>query len=563
MRAPISVRLRDGVRDEFVDRDVSGLTFRKEVGAGHHSASFSLNAPLDKWDALGPNDKCDFYDARTTRPLFSGYTQQPTPTRGRYGESFALTLLGGASLTEDRTEKLPYLRKGVDFWVQEDQLAQLADANVSAGTAYPTGTRLGLNSLLLQFANGQALVTGSEIGLRDYGFTDSIMVPGALLANRIAGLISTDARFRIYGDVTAGTPYQILNAGLNTTAAGISWFADPTFAGSPAADEWPYDNRELAIALNWQGGASTVATDTVWAGMDPPIVLAQLLDVNGTRRDTSAMTGNYSVSSTAASAWLYAHDIAADLVGRLMPFIDPARATFATSTYPIDQFSFPDGATAAMVLQSLARFEPDSFHWIGARGTDDRHSFEWRQWPTTARYVMSIADGFVRPGGEVALCNRMAVYWTDEKGKTRLTQVGADIPDLGNGDPVALGSSFVGRIRDADPVRLDDGIGSDANATQIGTSLLDQANRGTGAGQIVFKRPIWDNILNRHVDPWEVEPGCLVLVSEIRETHRLTATEYSDADCQTVGTLGDPVRTLDQLVADAYRRGRTPARASR
>lgn len=558
MRAPISVRLRDGVRDEHVTADVSNLTMRKEVGAGHHSASFNLNAPLDKWDALGPNDLCDFYDARNAATLFSGYTQQPTPTRGRYGESFAIDLLGGASQTEDRPEKLPYLRMGADHWSQEDLLTQLAEAAADAGGNYPTGSREGRACLRLQFPNGQALVTGSEVGLRDTGFTDSIMVPGAFLANKVAGITSTDPRLRIYGDVSAGTPFQIADAGLSTTAADFIWFADPTLTGAPAVDEWPYDTASLAIALNWQGGASTVATDTVWVGIDPPILMAQLLDKSGVRIDMSSLTANYGTSSPAYTAWLYAHQIAADLVGRLMPFVDPARATFATSTYPIDQFSFPNPTTAASVLAALARFEPDFFHWIGARGSDLRHSFEWREWPTTARYVMSINDGFVRPGGEVPLCNQIKVYWRDEKGKDRMTVVTTAVPDL---DTPSYGRAA--RTRDAEPITLDDGIGSDANATQIGTAMLAQANRGTTAGQIVFKRPVWDNILNRHVDPWEVEPGCLVMVSEIRETHRLTATDYSDADCQTVGTLGDPVRTLDQLVADAYRRGRTTAKASR
>jgi hypothetical protein len=543
----VSVRLKSASADKHITAEVTALTYRTSVPGGYEQATVEFKAKLEDWLDLDENDRLYVYDKRTGKVRFDGYTDQVTAIRGASGQRFTVTALGGRSLMRDRAKKLMYLDRVRDFWFQEKLLPQVPGASVESSSPIPTGTEAGTAGLYVQFPSGTALVTDSEAGFRYTGFEGSMMVPGTLDISTIGG--STAGAWYIYGDVTAGTPDEIDTATNSTTAQQATWYADPTAGGAPAVDEWAYDTAAIGLSYRWTAGAATIADDVTWCAFYPPRILGQRLAVDAVRVDMSVQPTTY----------LYAHHIIADLIGRMMPFIDPTNAEIATNTYQIDQATFADGITPAGIFDWLNLFEPDYFHEVMESNDAGLYRFTWRAWDdANPRYAVSNAKGFVRPGGEVTTCNEMEVFYTDEHGVRQPVTVTASVP--------ALDSPHTGpaRTRQAQPITLADGIASAANAAQIGATLLAQANRGTQAGSLVVDSEIFDQWTGLKILPGEILPGYSIVVNETGETHRLTAVDVDEFNGTATLTLDDPMRTQEQLVAAAVgKRGQTFAKASR
>lgn len=564
MRGSLAVRINSGGRDVHVTESVSALSFSKSAPGGHASAQLVLTTPLSAFADLSANDRVWLYDTTTGRQVWAGYTEVPTPQAGPYGERYDLTALGGYSLCLDRSEKLPYLSVGADGWVEDDKITAVAGAQISLPAAYPSGARgaggVDANSdgsarqaILIQWPTGTAVPSGGVSGARLRLYDDSIMVPGALIGTRAVGAAALPTG---YGQQVIGDTATDVVATYAASGGATSLYAQPasTYPTAPPAGQWLYDTRTLGVGLTRPGAAVTVASDDVWLGIDPPTVYGQLLDKTGARVNM----GTYSAAHSSPAYHLLASDVVADLVGRVLTHLDPARVSITATTYPITALSYPDGSTADGVLADLAVFEPDMlFEVLGADETTGLHEAAYRAWPTTPRYLISVEDGYTQPGGEVSLVNRIAVYWTDPAGVRHTTVVTVSLPELAT---PALGPA---RIRDADPTTLDDGIASAANAVRWGTAKLAAANRATTAGQATIARRIRDLTTGAWVWPWQIEPGYLVQVMETGRTHRLTAMTYTDESTSAVLTLDDPVLSDEQRLAAMTRRGMTAARQTR
>src|SRR5690606_25180604 len=101
-------------------------------------------------------------------------------------------------------------------------------------------------------------------------------------------------------------------------------------------------------------------------------------------------------------------------------------------------------------LDDMVAFEPDGLWEIREVLPSGKHAFRWRGWPTEPRYEISTADGYEGSGGDVYLCNRVTVYWTDARGNKVSRIVSTPVPALVADD----------RIRHADSVTLPDGKGT-------------------------------------------------------------------------------------------------------
>lgn len=554
-----SVRLVTATVDRHLtDRELRAFTYKVGVPGGYLDASLTARVGIADFPDLTRNSRLIAYSRQTGKVIYEGRTDQPVWEKGSGGEEFTVTALGAAAQMRDRSEKLVYLYTGGDGMRQEDQLAQVPGAQVEIGGTIPTGTDAGSSAVVVQYPSGTALVTNQEAGVRDYSFRDSLMLPGALTMKVVGG--STQGAWYLYGDVTAGTPATVTTQGNSTTPWNATWHADPTFAGSPASDEWPYDTAELGLSYRWTAGASTIANDLAWVAFYNYVIQAQLLDVNGARIHASTLPSN---------TYVLASQIVTDLIGRLLTFVDPALTSIEATTYQIDQAAWSDRLTAAGVLEWLGTFEPDFFHEVlESSPTTGKHRFNFRQWDdgTNPRYAIVAADGFKRDGSETARCNCAYVSWTDEKDATRVVAVGQDIPELG-GNPVVGGvvdPSLVDRVMQADTITLPKGISSEANAVQIATALLEQSNRGAAAGSATRRTEIIDLWSRVKVQPGEMLPGYTVLLSDTWESHRLTAVEGNGITGEATLTLNDPARSLEQFVAAAVgKRGDRPARQTR
>jgi hypothetical protein len=139
-------------------------------------------------------------------------------------------------------------------------------------------------------------------------------------------------------------------------------------------------------------------------------------------RNGTLLTGSAGLVS---ATQVLASQVVEDLLGRLLTFCDPGTAQVDATTFGITQLAYPDGVKAADVLTQLAVFESGYLWEILESNDAGKHRFNYRAWPTTPRYEVSIRDDWKQRGSDVDLCNRILVTWTDAAGATQVTPVTA------------------------------------------------------------------------------------------------------------------------------------------
>jgi hypothetical protein len=215
------------------------------------------------------------------------------------------------------------------------------------------------------------------------------------------------------------------------------------------------------------GIGTNVADDTTWSQFDGLSMIGQRMDRNGT-----LLTG---AAGLVSATQVLASQVVEDLLGRLLTFCDPATAQVDATTFGITELAWPEGVKAADVLTKLGLFESGYLWEILESNDAGKHRFNYRAWPTTPRYEVSVRDDWKQRGSDVDLCNRILVAWTDAVGNHQVTAVTAAVLGLtGIGLPVdALGT----RVKDADPITLPDGYGS--SRTPPGSAGRSSPTRST------------------------------------------------------------------------------------
>lgn len=534
MRAPLTVRINDGRIDRHVTRHVSDLRFRKTAPGGHHSASMNLALPRETFTKLGPEDRIYIYDGRTGATVWDGYTENPGASDSRAGQAFELSALGGSVLASDQSEKLVYLDRTYEGWRRANSSAGSAATEVGAFPATASARAADKEAIYLQFNPGQPVDVSSRASINHQPFQDSPMSLGGVAGFWECGLISADysIHLRVLPWVLADG--YIVSQTAHTTGGAFVAYAGTNFLTDRNTLQW------FLLRLN---SATNVATDNVWAGLGEIALAGQLLDRYGNTRPMN--TAAHLAATNPVTAYILAHEVVEDLLGRMLKKCDPNDAVIDSTTFQIDQLTYFDGATAAQVFDDLALYEPNH-HWgIGETLTSGLHRFWYRAWPTdTARYEITAKDGYSAPGGDIDLCNRITVYWTDSKGIKQATVRTRTVEALGT------------RTRDAEAITLPEGRGSSANAQRIGDRVLAAKADPPKAAVATVRRPLTDHLTGNQVMPWEIEPGYLVRVRETGDLLRLTEVEYVDADCAASLTLGEPVLTEEQRIVRLKKRRR-------
>lgn len=519
MRGALSVRINDGFTDRIVTRAVRDLKFTKTAPGGHQGGSMKLVLPTDTFQDLGPADRIYISDARTGRTVIEGYTENPGVTQGPGGDVYDLTFLGGMILASDESRALVYVDRDLGQFVRDNASCAPADINTGADEFYTTSTRV-----RTQISSGSAIGTGDLSAGTNSLFERSDMFLGGI---RCTAFYSGKADAG-YAEDLAVPSGIIYTRTMNNNAGSILIYSGTGPVTIPAA------TKVFGFRLRRTGGATNVVEDSTWTNWVDYSVIGQRMDRYGV-----LLTGSTALESANT---VRASQVVEDLLGRLLTRCDPSIARVDVTTWPITQLTFLEGVKSQQVLDGLSMWEPDFLWEILESGADGRHRFNYRAWPTIPRYVVSNRDGYVKTGSEIDLCNRILVSWTDAVGKQQTTvvtaaSIGLSVPELGT------------RIRDADPITLPDGRGSSSSAIRIGGQVLRDKVSPPMAGRVTVRRPILDRLTGHTVMPWELEPGYLCRVREEGVDLRITAMDYSDADCAATLTLGEPVLSLDQRVA--------------
>lgn len=524
MRGDLTVRIFDGTTDRHVTQKVSDLRFTKTAPGGYLGASMRLNLPRTAFGDLGPADKVWVYDARTGRTLWEGFTQNPGMSDGPEGQGFDLSATGTTILATDEARSLVYIDRDLSKWERDPGGLAAATVEISSD---PTGVETG-DGVLVQFNPAQTVGTGNVVQAGYNHLRDVDLELGAFQWSFKSG--KADANYNVSYVQRGGTPAtNIVQGTLSTTLATLGRYVNG------GAGHFDTGTDQVALHLTRDGGATTIGgtDDSTWTWFTNLFILMRRMDKFGT-----LVTGSGGMVS---SSTVLASQVVEDLLGRVLTLCDPYASTVETTAFLIDQLAYYDAANPRRVLEDLAGFEAD-YLWEMLHSTASGYVFNHRAWPAAMRYEISTADGYNKSGGDVDLCNRIAVTWTDERGRTQVEIVTAAVPALDD----------QGRTRDAEPVTLPQGRGSQTNAVRYGEQVLAARNEGPKAATARVGRRIKDHLRGTWAQPWEIEAGYLVSVRETGDLLRLTQMEYVDADGAATLQLGLPVPTVEERVAFIY-----------
>lgn len=518
LNSPLAVRMNDGYIDQHVTAKATNLAFTKTAPGGYAFGSVRINLPRTAFRDLGPNDRVWFYDARTGRTVFEGYTQNPGMIDGPAGQGWDLEIVGTKVRAGDTSHPLIYIDRDLSGWSKNTSAAASAVGEQSTDP----GETLTTDGLRVGFNPGQPIGTGSKANIAYNGIADAGLEVGAVRAQLKSG--KTDSGYQVVLVVRGGTPDELpLGSNISTTLVGANRIVGDHFSGG---------TNYISFALVRTGGATNVADDATWSWLTDVAVVGRRMDRYGT-----LLSGATEIIS---NTYVRADWIVEDLLGRILTMADPVLSTVEAATFQIDQLAYPDGATAQRVLEDLGLYEPDML-WEFLHSTPRGVLFRYRRWPTTTRYEISVDDGYEAPGGEADQRNRIKVYWTDAAGRAQSVTVTSDVPALGS------------RIIDADSVTLPEGLGSETNAIRVGQEILASKASPPKAAQATVDRRIRDRLTGHDVWPWEIEPGYMVRVRETGDLLRLTEVRYEDSSVSASLTLGEPALSDEQRLARLQR----------
>lgn len=509
MRTPLTVQVSDGITTRDVTANTKGLRFTRTAFGGDGDMSASLTLPLFTFEGLGPNDPVEIFDARTGDTVWSGNTDNPGATRGPRGQSYELHAFGAAARMQYMTKSLAYVDTALDLFNRS--------TNSSPGAQTSNDERPdGSPTLRVGVAEGKSVGTSWQGEWVCRRFQQENLKVARFRAITRSGV--SDANYSV--QLRAGT--TAANVAIVDSAAA-SAIVDTTLGAWRGSGTRPLGGTDDVVAFRAARTTSTITgADAHWHEIWDIVVRQTLKNPDG-----SDVTTGYGINT------VYAHEVIADMLGRGMcPGIDPTKVTLPTTTYPLTPLAWWDGVTMTDALGQLLIFEPDL--WWAAAGDTFTAGF-WDD--DNPRYVVSQREGGIEsPGEELTLCNRISVDWTDKRGRERTTVVTTAVDGLDY-------------TRDAEPISLPDGLGSEENAQRAGDMALAITNKKPRAGTAVIRQPIRDRLTGYDVLPFEILPGYTVLERESGEVLRLTEMEYSDEDGAATLTLNRPVRSLEQRLA--------------
>ena len=531
LHIPVSVRLTTSRAVRHITADVRDLTFRSTAPGGFASATVSLHRPL----AIQP-DEIAYYggltisDARNGMTLWDGRLEDPGRSASADGQVWELAAVGGAAHARDRRIPLIYIDRSLDRWVESQYGTKLAikrrDENAATGAT----------SLVIAASQGTSISVDWEGDWINRSAMDCGQKLSMCWAQWSAGRSDSNFWVRIYQRVDAGgSPGNIASQNWSTSGGTIySTLGDANFSSG---------QNVVSLRAGRDTTATTASDDGYWAEFHSPVVMMILYNADGSEKTTGYLTSNYTSTQ-----------IVNDLLGRLLPGYDGALgASVNDNGILVDHMAYPDGVTAAEVLDDLMQLDPASYWAAWERNTQGKFHFEWKKWPSTVRYIADVTDGIDAPGSAEGLWNAVTVRYREPGGLMRRVRQTATVQTLAD----------AGLTRE-ELVDLGDEIGSAANAAQVAATFLAEHANPPNAGRLTIARPILDTQAGRMVQPWEIRPGNLIRVRGIvpradalnpssrdgLTVYRVVATEYRASDASAVLELDSYAPSTARLLAD-------------
>ncbi|MFG3702376.1 hypothetical protein ACGF5C_31515 [Micromonospora sp. NPDC047620] len=530
---PLTVRLRTARADRHVTADARDLVMRWTDPGGYASCMVPLDRPLSlQPDEIGYYGQVTVYDARDGSVVWDGRMEDPGRS-ARDGQVWDLTAVGGQAHTRDRTVPLVYVDQTLS-----DAFRTLTNAPGATNSTGEDPGGSGKDSVILQFPEGQSVSTGSRVNVRFDALARAGMKLGRIDYAFDGGIADANYSVMAIASTNGGASDIARDQPLSTGGGGSS--------ARVVGTHWTNGRNTLDLRLQRSaGGAIKVADDLHWAAFMDLVVQAMRYNANGLEK-TTGYTSNTILAS----------DVVADLLGRLLTDYDGTNAVIATTTHPIDQLAYPDGVTAAQVLDDLLRLE-GGFTWrVWERAAAGKYRFEWVPLPSVVRYECDVVDGYDGQGSADGLYNMVTVRWRDSAGRSRFTFRSSVVPEL-----VAAGLNRQASID------LGSEVGSTAAAQRAGDQFLAEHQFAPNGGRLRIARPILDLQTGRMVQPWEIRPGLIrvrgilprvdALNASARDgvtVFRIVGGEYRASDGAATLDLDSYANTTPRLLSTLMRR---------
>lgn len=485
-----TVRLIGAKYDRHITRKIADLHIRNESPGGYSSVTLSLNEPLTAAE-INHFDTILVYDAQTAEVVGAGRLEDPGKSVDSDGQVWEITAIGiGPAHTEDVEQGYVCIETHLDGFRRR---FRNNGPGATAEVGSDTGGGADDEALFFQFPGGMDLVDGTAAAMVYDTLDQTGQNLGAWAANWDGGntLANTDIQIG-----TETTP-NISTASLTTT--GGSFLRVVNGSGSFTAGD-----KQVRVRMRHNTTTLTVANDLHWASVTSLRIHAQLHTKDGTALVSGAGVYN--------DNWVTADEVVEDILGGgRLPLFDGANATVAAGTHQINQFAYPDAVKVRNILDDLMGLESAfTWHvWGPSAFNPDLWEFEWVAKPTTVRYEASVVDGFTRPSTSSEVYDKVAVRWTDERGRIRQTtrtaaQAGVTVP--------LLTDAGISRTASLD---LADEVGSLENAQRAGDRFLIDHVQPPNQGTLTIARPIRDLITGRLVHPRRIRAGNLIRVRGI------------------------------------------------
>lgn len=490
---PLAVRIQTNLADTHITKHVRDLWYRSVAPGGFAACTVSLHRPIDVRQLdIAHYARLYVYDTRNAACVWEGRVEDLGRSAGDDGMVWEIGAVGPMAHTKDRTIPLVYVDTAIDSntWVRVDNATPGGQVSTTAepGAASPADEQ----ALVFRFPDGQDVVTNSRVTVRYKRLQES--------GQKLARFDFTDIEGRTEALLEAQGVTRT-DGGATGEVARTGSFSTAGHGSSPKVitTDWPSGRTTVDLRILWEGGSVTVADDATWAAFRDVVVQATRYNAAGTELTAAA---DYPSNTITADL------VVNDLVGRLLTLFKAT--SVATGGHNIDQLAYPNGVTAAKVLDDLMALNADHrwlvFDQVDSLGNptlrsevDGKYGFEWTAEPSDVGYQASARDGLDLPGTSADLYNAVTVRWSDESGHVRRTRRTQAVPEL---DDMSL-------TREAF-LDLGDEIASALAATRAGDEFLAAHARPMAAGRLTVGHPItffrsesWGAL---RLDPWQVRP---------------------------------------------------------
>ena len=529
VQLPLCVRLRTKRSDVDVSYQVADLSYRVSIPGGYATASISLSRPLD----IQPEEIEYFgtlfvYDGRNGRTLWEGRIEDLGRAVTDLGETWNITATGPMAHAQDRVFPVIYIDQSQEGWRRSRYSVSKAITEQGEITEEEP-------ALMVRANEGDAIDTtwAGDWIYRNIAYCGQLI--GRVRADVVSDANSSSYKTGLFTRLNAGGAVWSSVQNYSTTPQVVGGYP-----GSPAWDT----NVNVASFRAQRDVSSTTADAFTTTYFYNFVVRAILKNTDGTDNFTAA---DYAVNNVDPN------EVVKDLLGRVLTQFDGPGATVVGSGVDIDQLAYPDGTTAADILDDLALYDP-GFYWAAWESNlAGKNRFEYVPWPTTVRYEATSEDGFDSPASAANVYNAVRVRWRDVRGQVRnmrRTQVIQDLTDAG--------------LTREGYIDLSDEIGSILNATYVADNFLAEHRYPPNSGVLKVGRKILDNNTGRMVDPWEILPGHLIRVRGILPrvdalnptnrdgvtVFRVISMDFTVSEGQATLELDSYARTIGRLLAE-------------